>query len=173
MPIISSQPENINFLSPLGFRFSLSRSPSVNFYATDVNIPSISLGFIDLPTPFKIIELPGDKLDYGDLQLTFRVDEDFTNYFEIYNWLVALGFPDEFGQYKRIKEASRGSKETITSDATLIIMNSGMVPNIEVFFEDVFPISIGDMNFTSTDTSVNYVTNTVVFKFKVFKIRKL
>jgi len=173
MPILTNQPDNVNFLSPLGFKFTLSRSPNLNFFATDVNIPSLTLGFIELQTPFKIIELAGDKLDFGDLQITFKVDEDFANYFEIYNWLVALGFPDEFGQYKRLRDAKTGSKESIVSDATLMIFNSAMMPNIEVRFEDLFPVSIGDINFTSTDTDVNYVTNTSVFKYKKFTVRKL
>ena len=173
MPLLTNQPDNINFLSPLGYRFTLSRAPNLNFFVTDVNLPSISLGFIDLPTPFKILQLPGDKLDYGDLQVTFRVDEDFANYLEIYNWLIALGFPDEFKQYKDIRDAPRGSKETVTSDATLYIMNSAMVSNIEISFEEIFPVSIGDINFTSTDSDVNYVTNTVTFKFKKFTVNKL
>ena len=173
MPMIINQPDNINFLSPLGFRFSLARAPNLNFFATDVNIPSLSLGFIEVPTPFKILEFPGDRLDFGDLQVTFKVDENFANYFEISNWIRALGFPEEFGEYKKLKDAKPGNKEKIFSDATLVIMNSSMIPNIEVNFEDLFPTSIGDINFTSTDSDVNYVTNTATFKYKIFTVKKL
>ena len=52
-------------------------------------------------------------------------------------------------------------------------MNSGMVPNIEIKFQDLFPISLGDINFTTTDSDVNYVTNTAVFKYKYFTIEKI
>jgi len=40
-------------------------------------------------------------------------------------------------------------------------------------FQDLFPTSIGDINFNTTDTDVNYVTNTVTFKYKIFKVTKL
>lgn len=173
MALLLNQPDNINFLSPLGFRFTLSRAPNLNFFATDVNLPSLSLGFIEVPTPFKILDFPGDRLDYGDLQITFKVDEDFQNYFEMYNWIVSLGFPDEFGQYKRVATAAPGEKENIFSDATLTIMNSGMVPNIEARFQDLFPVSLSDINFTSSDSDVNYVTNTVSFKYKLFTLHKV
>jgi hypothetical protein len=173
MPMIINQPDNINFLSPLGFRFSLARAPNLNFFATDVNIPSLTLGFIEVPTPFKILEFPGDRLDFGELQVTFKVDENFANYFEIYNWIRALGFPENYGEYKKLKDAKPGNKEKVVSDATLVIMNSSMIPNIEVKFEDLFPISIGDINFTSTDSTVNYVTNTATFKYKIFTVKKL
>ena len=173
MPILANQPDNINFLSPLGFKFNLARAPNLNFFVTDINLPSLSLGYIEVPTPFKILDFAGDRLDYGDLQVTFRVDEDFQNYFEIYNWIIALGFPEDYGQYKRVKEADPGKKESIFSDGTLTIMNSGMIPNIEVSFQDLFPTSLSDINFTSTDSYVNYVTNTVTFKYKVFRMKKL
>lgn len=58
MPLITNQPDNINFLSPLGFKFVLARAPNLNFFVTDVNLPSITLGFIETPTPFKILEFP-------------------------------------------------------------------------------------------------------------------
>jgi hypothetical protein len=173
MPILTDQPDNINFLSPLGFKFTLARAPNLNFFATDVNIPSLSLGFIEVPTPFKVLDFPGDRLDYGDLQVTFKVDEDFQNYFEIYNWIVALGFPEQYGQYQRVAAADPGVKETVFSDATLVVMNSGMVPNLEVRFQDIFPVSLSDINFTSTDSDVNYVTNTVSFKYKIFTLHKI
>ena len=173
MALLLNQPDNINFLSPLGFRFTLARAPNLNFFTTDVNLPSLSLGYIEVPTPFKVLDFPGDRLDYGDLQVTFKVDEDFQNYFELYNWIVALGFPDQYGQYKRLSAADPGVKETIFSDATLTIMNSSMVPNIEVRFEDLFPVSLGDINFTTSDSDVNYVTNTVSFKYKLFTVHKV
>jgi len=173
MPLLTNQPDNINFLSPLGFRFTLSRAPNLNFFVTDVNIPSLTLGFIETPTPFKILEFPGDRLDYGDLSVTFRVDEDFQNYLEIHNWIRALGFPNSFGEYKKLTDAQPGKKDTVYSDATLVVMNSAMIPNIEVKFEDIFPIAIGDINFTTTDSDVNYVTNTVSFKYKLFSIKKI
>ena len=74
MAAITNQPGNINFLSPLGFRFVLKRAPNLNFFVTDVNLPDISLGFIEVPTPFKIINIAGSKLDYGDFNITFRLN---------------------------------------------------------------------------------------------------
>jgi hypothetical protein len=173
MPLITNQPDNINFLSPLGFKFTLLRFPNVNFYVTDVNLPSLSLGSAQVSTPFKTLEFSGDHLEYGDLQITFMVDEDMQNYLEIYNWITAISYPESFTQYKALKDKPKGDKEGIYSDATLYILNSSMMPNIEVSFQDIFPVSLGDMSFTSKDSDVNYITNTVTFKYKIFKVKKL
>lgn len=170
---LTSQPSNINFLSPLGYRFTLKRSPNVNFFVTDANVPSFNLGFVNIPSPFKNFAVPGDKPEYGSLRLTFKIDEDMNNYLEIYNWILRLGFPSSFEQYQDISSASPGSGNQTVSDGTLTILNSAQSPNIEVQFEDLFPISISDVNFTSADTNVNYVTATVEFKYTLFKIVKL
>jgi len=165
-----TQPSNINFLSPLGFQFNLSRSPNVNFFVVEANIPSISLGFVELPTPFKNLEIAGNKIDMGSFNVTFRMDEQFAGYFEIYNWMIALGFPDNFDQYKTLLTSSTGAKATIYSDAQLTILTSAMVPNIVVTFEDLYPISLSDVDFRATDTDVNYVTATVEFKYRRFTV---
>lgn len=170
---LTSQPDNINFLSPLGYRFTLKRSPNVNFFVTDANIPSFELGFVNVPSPFKNFAIPGDKPEYGTFRLTFKIDEDMNNYLEIYNWLLKLGFPSNFEQYQDLSTAPAGSGLSTVSDATLTILDSAQSPNIEIQFEDLFPLSISDVNFTSADTTVNYVTATVEFKFTSFKIVKL
>lgn len=173
MAAIHDQPVNINFLSPLGFRFKLKRAPNLNFFVTDVNLPLISLSNVEVPTPFKVINLPGSKLEYGDFNLTFKMDEDMASYFEIHNWLIAIGFPENFNQYKGLKEQQKGAPNQLLSDATLTIMTSDMVPNIEVTFEDLFPTSIDSINFTTTDNDVNYVNASVSFKYKIFHVKKV
>ena len=78
---------NRNFLSPVGFKFALKRSPAVAFFCNEANIPSMDLGVAEQPTYLKNIPTPGDKIQFGDLNLRFLVDEDLKNYMEIQNWI--------------------------------------------------------------------------------------
>lgn len=172
MSILNNQPDNINFLSPFGFSFTLKRSPTVNFFCTDISIPSVSFGDVSIPTPFKNYPIPGNKLQYGDLKLTFKVDENLVNYLEIYNWLHKIAKPESFEQYASLSQVP-GSGEGAVSDATLTILNSAMGPNAEVQFQDLFPVSLGEIAFTTTDTDVNYITVTADFKFSLMKVVKL
>jgi len=171
--MLFSQPGDTNFLSPLGFRFKLKRSPNLNFFATDANIPSFDIGYIDLQTPFKKLELPGDKPSFGDFVLTFKVDENMANYLEIYVWLMKLGFPESFEQYAAIKNTAIGSGEGTVSDGTLTILNSAMAPTTEIQFTNMFPYNLSEVNFTTADTYLNYVTARVAFKFNMMKIVSL
>lgn len=171
--ILANQPANINFLSPLGFRFTMRRSPTVNFFVTDANIPSFDLGFINVPTPFSNIKVPGDKPEWGSFRLTFKIDEDFANYLEIYNWLLNLGFPEKFDQYASIAAMAPGTGQNTVSDGTLSILNSSMRPNMEIVLTDMFPISLSPVEFTTADSTINYVTATAEFKFTLLKFNKL
>ena len=74
---INSDPKTTNFLSPLGAKFSIKKIPTVNFFVQGVAIPSMIVGEIPVGTPFSAkIQMPGDLVTFGDLVLTFRVDEN-------------------------------------------------------------------------------------------------
>ena len=162
-------PANKNFLSPLGFRFVLTRAPNLSFNVQSITVPGLQLGEVSTPSPF--LRIPNsDGLTYNPLNVSFRVGEDFDDYLEIHNWMVGLGAPESFAQYKALKDIEPGNPQGVYSDITLLITNSSMRPNIKVTFEDTFPISMSDLTFNTTDTDVNYLDCTVEFRYLKYKI---
>lgn len=162
-------PANKNFLSPLGFRFTLTRAPNLTFNIQNASIPGLQLNEVATPTPF--ITIPNSNgLTYNPFEVTFRVGEDLDDYLEIHNWMTGLGAPESFDQYKALQDAEPGNPQSVYSDITLIIMNSSMRPNIKFTFHDAFPISLGDLQFTTTDTDVNYIQCTVSFRYLKYNI---
>ena len=137
--------DNRNFLSPTGFKFGLKRSPGVAFFCNQANIPSLDLGVAEQPSYLKDIPLPGDKMQFGDLNLRFLVDEDLVNFMEIQNWMRGLGFPESLAEFNDLKnEAILGpmgkSTEDVYSDGTLQILSSNLIPKFQVVFNDLFLI---------------------------------
>lgn len=173
MTAISTQPSNPSFLSPLGFKLQIKKLPTVNYFIQSVNIPSVSLGTADAETPFVKIPFPGTKLTFGNLQVTFKVDEDMKNYMEIYDWLKGVGFPDNFAQYTNVAGAALASGDGVYSDISLLVMTSAMNPNMEVTFYDCFPVDLSELNFDSTSADVEYLTATVSFANRRFDIKAL
>jgi hypothetical protein len=182
MAEIKSQPTNKNFLSPFGFKFFLKKTPNVNWFVQSINLPSISIQNTIKPNPFIKIPLTGDHIDFGELKVSFRVDEDMKNYLEIYNWLIGIGFPDKFDQYKsiapKINRQITGDADVLTgtsiySDATLMILSSNMNPLTEITFVDTFPVSLSDLQFNSTLTDVQYILAEVTFIYRKFDIKSL
>ena len=70
---MANQPTNLNFLSPLGAKFEIKRLPTINFFVQAVSLPSVTMGEIDIPTPFTKLKKPGDQLMFGDLVMQYRV----------------------------------------------------------------------------------------------------
>ena len=172
---------NRNFLSPVGFKFALKRSPKTAFFCNQANIPDITLGIAEQPTYFKDIPIPGDKIEFGDLNLRFLVDEDLGNYMEIQNWIRGLGYPESLKQFDELEEqdylfgAARFSNrgDQIYSDGTLQILSSNLVPKFQVVFDDLFPYSLSTMSFDATDTDIEYFTADVSFKYTIYKLTDL
>lgn len=168
MPSFAEVTSNKNFLSPLGYKFVLNRLPNVDYFCQTVRFPGVSIGTNSIPNPFIKIPVAGTELNYGNLSITFKVDEDINNYKEIYDWLVALGFPENFAQYKAIGEASIVDSKKIRSDASLVILSSSKNPKHEIKFYDVFPVSLSGFQFDSTQVDVNYLEATAEFSFRYF-----
>jgi hypothetical protein len=167
----NKQISNRNFLSPVGFQFALSKYPKVSFFCNSAKIPQITLQTETQSTYLKRIDIPGDQLEYEDLKLRFLVDEDLVNYTTIHNWLTALGFPETPQQFDdQLMESGVSNPLNFFSDATLIILNSNYNPKVQVRFKDLFPISLTSLDFTATDTDINYFTAEVSFKYTIYNI---
>ena len=170
---------NRNFLSPTGFKFALKRSPGVAFFCNQANIPSLDLGIAEQPTYLKNIDVPGDKIQFGDLNLRFLVDEDLMNYMEIQNWIRGLGYPESLQEFQDLDDSGqltdafglfKQGRDDIYSDATLQILSSNLVPQFQVQFSDCFPYSLSTITFDATDTDIEYFTADVSFKYTIYNL---
>jgi hypothetical protein len=176
----NSQIENRNFLSPTGFKFTLTRTPKVSFFCNQANIPDLNLGIANQSTYLKDIDIPGDKIVFGDLNLRFLVDENLENYMEVQNWIRGLGYPEKLSQFSDLDResvtadfyyAQRGAN--IYSDGTLQVLSSSLVPKFQVNFRDLFPYSLSTVTFDATETDIQYFTADVSFKYTIYSITDL
>tara|TARA_B100000900_G_scaffold182379_1_gene154704 strand:- start:95 stop:643 length:549 start_codon:yes stop_codon:yes gene_type:complete len=163
---------NRNFLSPVGFKFTLAKEPKVDFFSNSARIPEISLGTATQPSYLKDVDIPGDKLSFGDFTLRFLVDEGLENYMKIHNWMSGLGFPEstkEFNDLITDENATKDLKYQF-SDGSLHILNSNFRDVAIVKFRDLFPVYLTSLDFEASDTDVNYFTADVTFKYTIYDI---
>jgi hypothetical protein len=158
-----------NYLSPLEFVVTVKRLPNVQFFTQRATIPSVIMQPIDKPTPFKTIFETGDRVTYSELNLTFIVDEQMNNYIEIFNWIKGLTFPENFNQFKNIKE----SEEGLRSDISIVVMNSHKNPSIRIDYYDCFPISLSEVLLDTTQSDIVYPEATVTFQYNYFSISQI
>ncbi len=162
----------LNMLSPLNFKFTLKRAPNLNFFVQRINIPGVALPKVDTPNPLIKIPLSGDHLEYDELDITFKVDENLQNYLEVHNWVRALGKPS-FNEYSVLANQATYTGEGLKSDIVVTVLTSQKNSNYEFIFKDAFPISISSISFQSTDESVNYIEASARFVYTIFDIVKV
>ena len=171
---------NRNYMSPLGFKLILTKTPKVDFLCQSANIPQISMGTAIQPSYLKDIPVPGDKVLYDDLSVRFLVDEKMENYLAIYKWITGLGYPESLGQYEQLKKDDNRTNRMISdqgdplyfqySDATLQVLSSNYRPSVLINFKDAFPISLSTLEFDVSQRDYNFFTASVTFKYTIFNI---
>ena len=193
MVAVSRQPTKLDYASPTQFKFSINQLPKVEFFTTTANIPDLTLSDVVIPTPFKPIPVLGQNLTYGNLSLTFIVDEFLENYRELHNWLIAIGFPKSRQQFRDFRATTSNtptgtnavprtdagavgrttSDRSMFSDATLTILSNKNNPIVEVRFADLYPTSISSLEFNQGQTDVEYLTVQATFTYKLYEIHAL
>ena len=166
------QIENRNFLSGVGFKFNLAKFPKVDFFSNSARIPELNLELTSQPSYLKTIDVPGERLTYGDLTLRFLVDENMENYISVYTWLKGLGFPESTKEFKNLttdRDGIRDPKEAFC-DGTLRILNSNYREVAQVKFKDLFPTSLTSLDFDATNTDVEYLTAEASFKYTIYEL---
>ena len=171
---------NRNYMSPLGFKLILTKTPKVDFLCQSANIPQISMGTAVQPSYLKDIAVPGDKVLYDDLTVRFLVDEKMENYLSIYKWMTGLGYPENVGQFRQLKKDDIRTNASASddgdpryfefSDATLQILSSNYRPSVLINFKDAFPVSLSTLEFDVSQRDYNFFTASVTFKYTIFNI---
>jgi len=188
--VIDRTTTKFDYASPIQFRFKMTKLPLVEFTVQTANIPGISLGSTDMPTPLKEISIPGDKITYQSLDINFLVDENLNNYKEIHDWITGLGFPQDHTQFKNLQGTSSDrfpgttsstaatgtsisqplSEGGIYSDATLTVLNSKNVAKTEIRFQNVYPTSIGSLSYDVKASDVDYLQVNASFNYMYYDI---
>ena len=188
--IINREPSKRDYASPVQFRFKMTKLPLVEFFVQSANLPGISLGNATQTTPLYDIPIPGDKISYSPLDLSFIVDENLNNYKEIHDWLLALGFPNNHTQFANLQTegsdrfpgSTAGSivpgvatpaplaEGGTYSDATLTVLNSKNIAKTEIRFQNVYPTSLTSLSYDVRQTDIDYIQANVSFQYMNYDI---
>ena len=159
-----SIPKNTNFLTNNKFQLKISRCPTVTYFCQRANIPAVSFGTSVQGNPTGIpIRRPGTAYNYEDLQVGFIVNEDMTNWIEIYQWMRELGV-----SYKTTGEIVAEHQKTATG--VLLVTDSKYKPIIRVKYLDIYPTFLSGIDFDSALTDTDAVIATTTFSYTHYEI---
>lgn len=180
---------NRSFASQLKYNFLINRCPNVTFFVQEANIPGVTIGRAVAHTPFVHIYEQGDHLDYGTLDISFKVDESFDNWFEIHSWITGMAFPRKRKERADLKNSAiknldgqpvvpplisevNRKRGDVYSQITLAILNSHNKAIIQYDFVDAWPIGISPIQLSTKDDDVDYLTAQVSFSYTYYNVSK-
>jgi len=164
--VIDRQPE-LSYFAPNNFFLVFDKLPQVQFNCQQIQIPSITIGETDVPNRMNPtgMFIPGDRLDYGVLDITFLVEKDFRNYRSVLKWMKAATSPDDFKQFN---EWDGGEFGDLFSDCTVFGTDASNSPVVQWNFKNCFPISLDGVQFDTTITEPDYFMSTTSIRFTYF-----
>jgi len=160
---------NSNYLSPIGFKINVKRLPNVEFFTQKVIIPGINTNAPEIPSPLTTLYSTGDRLIYQELDLSFIVDENMSNYKECLNWMESLTSTEELAQYSKLAKSDEGT----VSDITITILNSHKNANLQFTFLDCSPVSLTGVSLDTTQSDVFYPEASITFRYDRFKFSNI
>lgn len=158
-----------NYLSPVSFLVVIERLPNTEFFTQRVTIPSLSMASPTQSSPMLNIYRVPDRIEYGELDLSFIVDESMNNYNEILSWMEGLGAPESSNQRLNLQKSKYGSQ----SDISIVIQNSNRNPNLKFTFTEAFPVNLSGVELDVTGSDIIYPTCNVTFRYTNMKFEKI
>ena len=183
----SQQPTVYDYATPTQWRLAFNRTPKTTWFCTTANIPGITLGEAQYPTPMADVIISGDKLTFETLNITFLVDEELQNYRELWDWIVGIGTPVKHSQWtselfkgdgavrqfgtEDVDPRTKVSYEesNLYSDATLIVYNSKNTAKVNVQFKNMFPTSLSALEYSQELTDVEYLKASATFRYLYYE----
>jgi len=180
MGATTRNPTNHDILQSTKFKLNMTRLPGVTYFCQTVNLPGLSLTEVIRPTPFVDLYSPGEKLIYDTLNITFLVNEDLSDWEQLHDWLRAMTFPHDFGEYANLSKLAAASAIRLGSklppqftDASVTIFTNKNNPQIRLNFKDLFPTTLGGIIFSSLDSAENIITADAAFRYSYYNIERI
>ena len=156
-----SSGNNFQLVFPtLPFTSDLVYSKQLSLQLINTGIPDLSLNKDILNWNGKHINSIITDLSFGDLDITFLIDENFDNWKIIYDWIININNNQNITG-KNLKE--------YTTDASLIVYNNFNKPILSLSFINVFPTNLGRVELSFRDGE-NFLECTATFSHDYFRI---
>lgn len=160
---ITTHPATTNLLQPTKYLVTFPEISEAMYFCQKANIPGVSLGMALQQTPNLDLYHSGTKIEYNTFDITFMVNEDLSAWTSIYNWMIDLSSIDN--NYTRRKESKKQAIFTVMSN-----LNN---PKIRIKLNDIFPISLSDLEFDTTQSAEEHMMATATFRYDWFDIEKI
>jgi hypothetical protein len=116
---------------------------------TAVNIPALAMPEAVTVSRNREGWVPGDKISYGQMTVSFILDENLANYKAVYAWMLQ----------------NRNTQTVFMGDVTVTIYSGKNNPLMTIRFPGTFPVSLSDIPLSAQETDPQPVIAQMVLQF--------
>lgn len=166
--LVSNKLTTLDFSNQTLYKLSFEKFPNLEYNVFQVVLPGLTFGETVQPTPIRDLPLPGDKLTYDPVVISFLVQEDFENYFEIARWIYGLAKPITTEQRRRLEQ-----QKARYSDAILSILSNKRNVVFNFKFVNCFPLSLSSLTLDASASDAAPLTADVTLQFQWMETEKI
>lgn len=131
-------------------------------YCSEVTLPDLAMEAQEVPNQFYNGKYATNVLSYGDMEVVYTLDEKFTNYKFLFQWMMYMKDPEEF-------EVKQDAKV----DATLMVYTNNDNPKFKFTLKGIFPVALAGIGFNKKVNDTEDMENSVTFAIEYYKIEEL
>lgn len=144
------------------FEMVFSVLPNVTYTLNEVNLPGLNTNNPTVPTIFNTTWQGADSATFDQLNINFLVQENFSNYFEIHDWMRAISFPDSFEDRRDLLRF-----EGEDSYGFLTINNSNNRPLFRFHFYNIMPNTLTGLELMAAQSEELFASAT--FNYTIYR----
>ena len=162
----NNQSQNLSLFQPTGFKVIIDRKhySNLEFFVQSISHPGATNPAVE--TSYKRIQSvpqPGGQMEYGELTMDVLLDEDFTSYIEVYQWMLRL-------VQQPVTRGVGAEVQRTHADIYVSALTANNTADKTIKYVDAIPVAVGDIRFEAQNQSVEYVSFPVSFRFSYFDI---
>jgi hypothetical protein len=160
---------------PSKFSLQFNRIANTVLMCTKVDLPGASIETINQPTPWINLPVPGNKLTFDPLTVTFLVDVNLNSWSDIFNWMFGVS-GTSFSDYANLANNATSNTTGATtygvrppySDGTLTLYSPKNNPILRFQFFDLFPIVLSPLEFDYSQSADQQIVATATFRYSYY-----
>ena len=166
---LNRQPMNTNPSFSTNFRLMIPKVRSGIYFCTEATFPSLTMDPIKVPVRMApSLKFFGNKIDHGNLEVKFIVNEDYSNWIEMSDW-----FRKSLNYYGFFSDRSDARlRNIITDSGQLLILNNKKYPVARVLFAGLMITSLAGMPMNSSVADNTPLICDATFQFTSYDIKE-
>ena len=158
---------NTNLALPTNFLFSFRKLPTLTYFIQEFTLPEC--GGDALTSEYAIgptVKFPKSTMVFGNLTIKFLINEDFSNYNSIVQWILENTAYQTFVTKQNYNEGA-------SEEGSLLLLSNKKNPFRKIDFRGLIPTDLSGIEFANDVTDITALSATIKFAVSGYTVTDL